>query len=150
MQIVITCDVNALTNIRIVSAHLGTTQPYIEVVNFVILEQGLSCNNALSRGYLQSSNLSNKRKPIAIENLSVTQAKCIEGDDDSRQHASLMSDTGIRLSESTGLMNSDINLDCDYTHIVLTAYPHRSLNTLSSKHIILLVGQALLAARRII
>jgi hypothetical protein len=61
-----------------------------------------------------------------------------------------MSDTGIRLSESTGLMNSDINLDCDYTHIVLTAYAHRSLNTLSSQHIILLVDQPLLAARRII
>ena len=120
------------------------------VVNFVILEQGLTCSNPFNGVYLHSDNSSKKRKPIATNNLKAIQAKCLELDDDLRHLVSLISDTGMRLSEATGLMNSDINLDCDYPHIVITPYPHRSLKTLSSERIVPLVGQSLWAARRII
>jgi integrase len=120
------------------------------VVNFVILEKGLDCSNPFSGVYLHSDNSSKKRKPIATNNLKAIQAKCLELDDDLRHLVSLISDTGMRLSEATGLMNSDINLDCDYPHIVITPYPHRSLKTLSSERIVPLVGQSLWAARRII
>jgi integrase len=120
------------------------------VVNFVILEKGLDCSNPFSGVYLHSDNSSKKRKPIATNNLKAIQAKCMEVDDDLRHLVSLISDTGMRLSEATGLMNSDINLDCDYPHIVLTPYPHRTLKTLSSERIVPLVGQSLWAARRII
>jgi integrase len=120
------------------------------VVNFVVLEQGLTCSNPFNGVYLHSDNSSKKRKPIATNNLKAIQAKCLELDDDLRHLVSLISDTGMRLSEATGLMNSDINLDCDYPHIVITPYPHRSLKTLSSERIVPLVGQSLWAARRII
>ena len=120
------------------------------VVNFVILEKGLDCSNPFSGVYLHSDNSSKKRKPIATNNLKAIQAKCMEVDDDLRHLVSLISDTGMRLSEAAGLMNSDINLDCDYPHIVLTPYPHRTLKTLSSERIVPLVGQSLWAARRII
>jgi len=120
------------------------------VVNFVILEQGLTCSNPFNGVYLHSDNPSKKRKPIATNNLKAIQAKCLELDDDLRHLVSLISDTGMRLSEATGLMNSDINLDCDYPHIVITPYPHRSLKTQSSERIVQLVGQSLWAAKRII
>jgi len=120
------------------------------VVNFVVLEQGLTCNNPFNGVYLHSDISSKKRRPIATNNLKAIQAKCLELDDDLRHLVSLISDTGMRLSEATGLMNSDINLDCDYPHIVITPYPHRSLKTLSSERIVPLVGQSLWAAKRII
>ena len=120
------------------------------VVNFVVLEQGLTCNNPFNGVYLHSDNSSKKRRPITTNNLKAIQAKCLELDDDLRHLVSLISDTGMRLSEATGLMKSDINLDCDYPHIALTPYPHRPLKTLSSERIIPLVGQSLWAARRII
>ena len=44
-------------------------------------------------------------------------------DDDLRHLVSLISDTGMRLSEAAGLMKSDINLDCDYPHIVIRPTP---------------------------
>ena len=91
-----------------------------------------------------------KHKPIATVNLKAIQAKCLELDDDLSHLVSLISDTGMRLSEATGLMNSDINLDCDYPHIVITPYPHRSLKTLSNERIVPIVGQSLWAAKRII
>lgn len=120
------------------------------VVNFVVLEQGLTCNNPFNGVYLHSDNSSKKRRPIATNNLKAIQAKCLELDDDLRHLVSLISDTGMRLSEATGLMNSDINLDCDYPHIVITPYPHRSLKTLSNERIVPIVGQSLWAAKRII
>ncbi|MDG1495716.1 MAG: tyrosine-type recombinase/integrase [Porticoccaceae bacterium] len=120
------------------------------VVNFVVLEQGLTCSNPFNGVYLHSDKSSKKRKPIATNNLKAIQAKCLELDDDLRHLVSLISDTGMRLSEATGLMNSDINLDCDYPHIVIKPYPHRSLKTLSSERIVPLVGQSLWAAKRII
>ena len=40
-------------------------------------------------------------------------------DDDLRHLVSLISDTGMRLSEAAGLMKSDFNVDCDYPHLVI-------------------------------
>ena len=120
------------------------------VINFVILEQGLSCTNPFNGVYLHPDDSSKKRKPIALNNLKAIQTKCMEIDDDLRHLVSLISDTGMRLSEATGLMKSDINLDCDYPHLVITPYPHRSLKTLASERIVPLIGQSLWAARRII
>jgi integrase len=120
------------------------------VVNFVILELGLTCRNPFSGVYLHGDNASKKRKPISLDNLKRLQAKCLQVDDDLRHLVALISDTGMRLSEATGLMNSDIKLDCDYPHIVIKPHPHRSLKTLSSERIVPLVGQSLWAARRII
>ena len=71
-------------------------------------------------------------------------------DGDLRHLVSLISDTGMRLSEAAGLMKSDLNIDCDYPHLVIQPYTHRSLKTLSSERTVPLVGNSLWAARRII
>jgi len=120
------------------------------VVNFVVLEQGLDCSNPFSGVYLHSDNSSKKRRPIPIGNLKILQQRCVVMDDDLRHLVSLISDTGMRLSEAAGLMKSDFNVDCDYPHLVIQPYSHRSLKTLSSERTVPLVGNSLWAARQII
>jgi integrase len=120
------------------------------VVNFVILEKGLDCRNPFSGVYLHSDNSSKKRKPIPLGNLKILQQRCVVMDDDLRHLVSLISDTGMRLSEAAGLMKSDFNVDCDYPHLVIQPYSHRSLKTLSSERTVPLVGNSLWAARQII
>ena len=120
------------------------------VVNFVILEKGLDCSNPFSGVYLHSDNSSKKRKPIPLDSLKILQERCVVMDDDLRHLVSLISDTGMRLSEAAGLMKSDFNVDCDYPHLVIQPYSHRSLKTLSSERTVPLVGNSLWAARQII
>jgi integrase len=120
------------------------------VVNFVILEKGLDCSNPFSGVYLHSDNSSKKRKPISLDNLKILQERCFAMDDDLRHLVSLISDTGMRLSEATGLMKSDLNVDDDYPHLVIQPYPHRSLKTLSSERTVPLVGSSLWAAKQIL
>ena len=120
------------------------------VINFVILEKGLDCSNPFSGVYLHSDNSSMKRKPIPLDKLKIVQERCVAMDDDLRHLVSLISDTGMRLSEAAGLMKSDFNVDCDYPHLVIQPHSHRSLKTLSSERTVPLVGNSLWAARRII
>ena len=120
------------------------------VINFVILEKGLSCSNPFNGVYLHVDKAAKKRKPISIDNLKRVQTTCVQVDDDLRHLVALISDTGMRLSEATGLMNTDIKLDCEYPHIVLTPYPHKSLKTVSSQRIIPLIGKSLWAAKQVI
>ena len=120
------------------------------VVNFVILEKGLDCSNPFSGVYLHSDNSSKKRRPIPPASLKILQQRCVLMDDDLRYLVSLISDTGMRLSEAAGLMKSDLNVDCDFPHLVIQPYSHRSLKTLSSERTVPLVGNSLWAARRII
>ena len=61
----------------------------------------------------------------------------------------MISDTGMRLSEATGLLSSDIKLDCDLPHIQLVPHPWRRLKTPSSIRQIPLVGASFWAAQRI-
>ena len=120
------------------------------VVNFVILEKGLDCSNPFSGVYLHSDNSSKKRRPIPAASLKILQQRCVLMDDDLRYLVSLISDTGMRLSEAAGLMKSDLNVNCDFPHLVIQPYSHRSLKTLSSERAVPLVGNSLWAARRII
>ena len=55
----------------------------------------------------------------------------------------------MRLSEATGLLSSDIKLDCDLPHIQLVPHPWRRLKTPSSIRQIPLVGASFRASRRI-
>ena len=61
----------------------------------------------------------------------------------------LISDTGMRLSEASGLHINDIMLDEDIPYINLTPHPWRSLKTKGSHRQIPLVGASLWAAQRI-
>jgi hypothetical protein len=62
--------------------------------------------------YLHSKNPCKKRKPMVTNNLKAIQTRCMQVDD-VQQLVSLISDTGMRLSETTGLMKSDTNLGGD-------------------------------------
>ena len=62
---------------------------------------------------------------------------------------SLISDTGMRLSEAVGLHVDDIKLDDEVPHIDLKPHPWRRLKTKGSQRQIPLVGASLWAAQRI-
>jgi integrase len=117
------------------------------VINFIVLEQGLNCSNPFNGVYLYSDTTSVKRKPVSIKNIKAIQAECRELDDDLRHLVALISDTGMRLSEATGLMTSDINIDSQCPYISINPHPHRQLKTMSSQRIVPLVGQSLWAGK---
>jgi integrase len=91
-----------------------------------------------------------KRLPIPVETIREIQNACFEIDDDLRWLVALISDTGMRLSEATGLALEDICLDDDVPHINLRPHPWRRLKTQQSERQIPLVGAALWAAERLV
>ena len=60
----------------------------------------------------------------------------------------LISDTGMRLSEASGLAREDIVLDADIPHIIIRPHPWRRLKTKGSERTLPLVGCSLWAAER--
>ncbi len=70
-------------------------------------------------------------------------------DDQGRWLIAMISDSGMQLSEATGLLSSDIKLDCDLPHIQLVPHPWWRLKTPSSMRQIPLVGASFWAAQRI-
>ena len=54
-------------------------------------------------------------------------------DDEARWLVALISDTGMRLSEATGLHIDDRKLDCEIPHIDLKPHAWRTLKTKGSK-----------------
>ena len=119
------------------------------IINLCIQEHGLDCKNAFSRVYLPNLDDSKKRKPIPIKNIRQIQQDCIEADDEARWLVALISDTGMRLSEATGLHMDDIKLDDEVPHIDLKPHAWRGLKTKGSQRQIPLVGASLWAAQRI-
>jgi len=120
------------------------------VINFVIREHGLNCNNAFSGVYLPNDKAQKKRKPIELGSLSKLQLECQYINDDIRHLIALISDSGLRLAEAVGLMVNDIVLEAEHPHLIIRPHLHRSLKTSSSERIVPLVGAALWAARRIL
>ena len=85
-----------------------------------------------------------------MEGIRAVQLECHKIDDDMRWLIALISDTGMRLAEGTGLLKQDfIGLDTDLPYVRVTKHPWRNLKTASSDRMIPLVGEALWAARRI-
>ena len=119
------------------------------IINLTVQEHGLDCRNAFSKVYLPDLDDVKQRKPIPIENIRQIQKDCISYDDEARWLVSLISDTGMRLSEAAGLHVDDIKLDDDVPHIDLKPHPWRRLKTKGSQRQIPLVGAALWAAQRI-
>tara|TARA_B110000483_G_scaffold241244_1_gene323764 strand:- start:796 stop:1947 length:1152 start_codon:yes stop_codon:yes gene_type:complete len=119
------------------------------IINLCIQEHGLDCKNAFSKVYLPDLDDSQKRKPIPIENIKQIQQDCKEADDEVRWLVSLISDTGMRLSEAAGLHIDDIILDEDIPYINLTPHLWRRLKTKGSQRQIPLIGASLWAAQKI-
>ena len=119
------------------------------VINLSIKEHGLDWSNVFSGTYIPDDSRSSKRIPIPADQLREIQKECFEVDDAARWLIAMISDTGMRLSEATGLLSSDIKLASDLPHIQLVPHPWRRLKTLSSARQIPLVGASFWAAQRI-
>jgi integrase len=120
------------------------------VINFVIKEHGLACNNAFAGVYLPAKQISKKRKPVSIDSIIKLQFECFRIDDDLRHLVGLISDSGLRLAEATGLMRKDLIVDTRKPYLKVRPHSHRSLKTASSERIVPLVGAALWTAKRVL
>ena len=119
------------------------------VINLSIKEHGLDWPNVFSGTYIPDDSRSAKRAPVPSDQLRKIQKECFELDDQARWLIAMISDTGMRLSEATGLLSSDIKLGSELPHIQLVPHPLRRLKTLSSARQIPLVGASFWAAQRI-
>ncbi|ARE81786.1 site-specific tyrosine recombinase XerC [Roseovarius mucosus] len=88
------------------------------------------------------------RLPYTLNEISMIQKACRARDDDIRWIIALLSDTGMRLSEATGLMTNDLVLDSPTPHVILRPNKVRRLKTNGSERTVPLVGEALWAAER--
>ena len=120
------------------------------IVNLCIREGGYNCINAFSKTYMPDIGGSKIRKSINSNNLKTVQSYCRQVDDEPRWLISLLSDSGMRLSEALGLAKEDIKLDEPIPYIRLIPHPWRRLKTRSSQRYIPLVGEALWACKRIL
>ena len=120
------------------------------IMNLSIKEYGLSCDNAFAQTFIPDKNDATKRLPIPIDRLRLIQDKCRKTDDDLRWLIALISDTGMRLAEASGLLKADIQLDHDIPHVSLKPHAWRQLKTANSERVIPLVGASLWAAQRIL
>ena len=120
------------------------------IVSLSIKEYGLSCDNAFAQTFIPDKNDVTKRLPIPIDRLRLIQTTCRKTDDDLRWMIALISDSGMRLAEATGLLKADIQLDHDIPHVRLKPHAWRQLKTANSERVIPLVGASRWAARRIL
>ncbi|MBL4680299.1 MAG: tyrosine-type recombinase/integrase [Pseudomonadales bacterium] len=118
------------------------------VFNFTILENGFDTRNPFAGVYLPTAN-AEKRHTISNDNIRIIQQACTNIDDDIRWLVALISDTGMRLAEATGLLVEDINIFNEIPYVSICPHPHRRLKTVSSNRIIPLVGASLWAARQL-
>ena len=120
------------------------------VINFALSEYALDVRNPFVGVYHDRSAGVLVRKPIPMEAIRNVQSECRAVDDDLRWLIALISDTGMRLAEGTGLLKQDlVGLNTDLPYVCVTKHPWRNLKTASSERKIPLVGEALWAAKRI-
>ena len=119
------------------------------IINITKSEYGIEGQNAFSRTYWPEANDSETRKPLPIDLIRKVQTICKETDDDLRWLVALISDTGMRLGEATGLLKSDIIFDKELPYINLQPHKWRRLKTKASERQIPLVGISLWAAKKI-
>jgi integrase len=122
----------------------------ISVVNFAISENAIDLKNPFIRVYHDRNAGVITRLPIPVKTISEIQSKCISIDDDMRWLIALLSDTGMRLGEAVGLLNSDIITNHETPHVIIQPHPWRRLKTASSSRKVPLVGMAFWSAKRIL
>ena len=119
------------------------------VINLTIKEHGLDRSNVFSDVFIPDDAQTVKREPGPLNQLTRIQKECFDIDDEARWLIAVISDTGMRLSEATCLLSSDIELNCDIPHIHLIEHSWRRLKTPSSVRQIPLVGASFWAAQRV-
>ena len=116
------------------------------IMNLALQEHGLAMTNVFNGTFIPEGNKRKERLPVPVDVIRRIQEECRNLNDEQRWLIALISDTGLRLSEACGLLASDIGVDADIPHIILTEHPWRRLKTFSSTRSIPLVGASLWAA----
>jgi len=119
------------------------------IFNFANSENGLSLTNHFSGLQYDRFARVGSREPISIDDIRVIQKRCIEIDDELRWLIALISDTGMRLAEATGLLVEDIRLDSEVPFVSVQSHSWRPLKTKGSRRDIPLAGKALWSVKRI-
>ena len=119
------------------------------IINLSVSEHRLNIVNPFSKVYLPSIDNA-LRMSIPMDKIRLIHGYCKQMNDEPRWLISLLSDSGMRLSEALGLAKEDIKLDEPIPYIRLIPHPWRRLKTRSSQRYIPLVGEALWACKRIL
>ena len=119
------------------------------IINLSISEHGLNIVNPFSKVYLPSID-NELRMSIPMDKIRLIHGYCKQMNDEPRWLISLLSDSGMRLSEALGLAKEDIKLEEPIPHIRLISHPWRRLKTRSSQRYIPLVKESLWACKRIL
>ena len=93
------------------------------IVNLAIREQGLTVTNVFSGTFIPDDGAKQQRNPIPTGALQRVQLDCQNLDDEARRLISLISDTGMRLSEACGLLVSDIHVNAATPFVDLKVHP---------------------------
>lgn len=120
------------------------------MLNFVCREKGYDQIQTFSSVYVADAEPSSKRVPIPVDVIRSVQHECRAVDDELRWIISLISDTGMRLSEALGLSVQDVDLTADIPNLTVREHSWRRLKTASSTRTIPLVGESLWAVQRAI
>lgn len=118
------------------------------IYNLASSEYGIQQPNPFTSIYLPDLKDVKKRMPFSESDLRSMQAICKDINDDLRWLFALVSDTGMRLSEATGLYWSDVYLDAPIPYVDLKPNAHRRLKTDASTRQIPLVGASLWAVEQ--
>ena len=94
-----------------------------------IRDEGIDCSNAFSNSYMPDLDDSKERQPISSEDIKTIQNDSKKIDDEKRWLIALISDTGIRLSETAGLSKDDLKVNESIPYIDIKPHPWRSLKT---------------------
>jgi len=121
-------------------------------VNFAARENDFEEPKAFSGVYLGEglATSQSNRNPIPTEDLTRVQSNCRKLDDEPRWLIALLNDTGLRLSEATGLTKNDLILEGDHPHVLIRTHPWRRLKTKGSERTVPLVGASLWGAKQAI
>ena len=92
------------------------------IINLAMAEHGIDGRNPFASVYMPDE-IPEECQPIPLDAIRRIQRECMTVDDENRWLLTLISDTGMRLSETTGLARDDIVLDADIPYINLR--PHR-------------------------
>jgi len=118
------------------------------VINLTMREYGIKGTNAFSGTFMPDKPDASPRQPIPNDILKVIQDRCQSTDDEMRWLVALISDTGMRLAEATGLLKEDIKIDSDIPYVDIRPHPWRRLKTTESKRKVPLVGCSLWATKQ--
>lgn len=100
--------------------------------NFAAREHGIDKANPFANMNISHATEPVKRLSIPVPCIKTVQEQCRIIDDDIRWLIALIPDTGMRLSEATGLIIEDVDLDAQIPSISLSERPWRPLKTIGS------------------